>query len=126
MTPTIKIEDLPVGDADVIDWLNAFIKANNVSQSDLPGLSVSVQLIIAELMEQLELLSTQISNTALPSVHDSFGEVSREVEAIESELNHLVMPGNLKVADLRNHLDTIADLNRARGNIELVKKRLSQ
>ena len=126
MTPTIKVADLPVSGVDVIDWLNQFIKTNNVAQSDLTGLSVSLQLIIAELMEQLELLSTQISNTALPCVHDGFAEVSKEVDAIESELSHLVTPGDLKASDLSHHLNAIADLNRARANIELVKQRLSQ
>ena len=123
---SIKIADLPVGDTDSVEWLDKFIKSHQVSKGDLTTLSVSVQLIIADLMEQIELLSTQISSSSVPRVHDAFSEVSQETSAIESELNALIGPDNLKAAELSRRLNNIADLNRARTNIELVKQRLSQ
>ena len=123
---SIKIEDLPVGDVDVIQWLDKFIKDRKISKSELTGLSVSLQLIIADLMEQIELLSTQLSSSSVPRVHDAFAEVSKEIATLESELNTLEAPESLKAIELSRRLNNISDLNRARNNIELVKQRLSQ
>ena len=123
---SIKIEDLPADDVDAIQWLDQFIKTRKVSKSDLTGLSVSLQLIIADLMEQVELLSTQLSSSSVPRVHDAFSDVSEEIRALESELEGLTGPENLKAMELSRRLNNISDLNRARNNIELVKQRLSQ
>ncbi len=123
---SIKIADLPVGDTDVIQWLEGYIKAQKVGKKDLTGLSVSLQLIIADLMEQVELLSTQISSSSVPRVHDAFSDVSKEISAMESELGNLAGPENLKSIELSRRLNNISDLNCARTNIELVKQRLSQ
>ena len=126
MSATIKISDLPVGDVDAVEWLNGFIKSKKITKSDLLGLSVSLQLIIAELMEQVELLSTQMSSTALPNVHDAFKEVSENLKAVDADLDHISPPETLNANDLSDRLNSISELNRARANIELVKQRLSQ
>jgi hypothetical protein len=121
----ISLEDLvSSADAEPEKWLNEFMNRKNVSKSDLNVLSVSAQVLVTELFEEIELLSNQAISIALPNVRDALGSMERELACVKAESAGSVEE-TLESAKLSQLLKTASDLERAKINIQSVQSRLS-
>ena len=87
-------------------------------------MNVSVQLLISEMLEEIEVLCTQVTNSSIPAVRDSLDTISKEVDTLKRELEGPIPPKSLYSSDLSQRLEQISELNRARSNIDAVKQRL--
>lgn len=118
------ITDLPVADAESASaWLNRYLNSNKIGKSEIASLSVSLQLMISELLEALELISTQITAVSLPSVREKLAKLETQLETVKSEAasSSTQMPDVDKLSQL---FAKISQLVRARSNIDNVKERL--
>lgn len=120
----MRITDLPVADSEPASaWLNGYLISNKIGKSEISSLSVSLQLMISELFEELELISTQITAVSLPSVRDKLVNLESQLETVKSEAasSSTQMPDVDKLSQL---FAKISQLVRARSNIDKVKERL--
>jgi len=118
------ITDLPVADSESASaWLNRYLNSNKIGKSEIASLSVSLQLMISELLEALELISTQITAVSLPSVREKLAKLETQLETVKSEAasSSTQMPDVDKLSQL---FAKISQLVRARSNIDNVKERL--
>lgn len=121
----ISLEDLvSSADAEPEKWLNDFLNRKKLSKSDLNVLSVSAQVLVTELFEEIELLSNQAISIALPNVRDALGSMERELACVKAESAGSVEE-TLESAKLSQLLKTASDLERAKINIQSVQSRLS-
>jgi len=122
----MKLSDLPSASDSVstTEWLNEYIKINKLSKKDVHTLSVSVQLLISELFEEIELMSSRATAIAVPLVKEKLGTVSIDIESLKTEAERLVNPSDFSTQKIGDNFSRIAQLVRARENIERVKERL--
>ena len=113
----MKAQDLP--DGDVLDWLNGYKQAH--SKSDLATLSISAQVLVSELLEEMELMSTQVTSFDIPRVREVLFSLESQLEDTKSDNRIPTSSYGPKLAEL---LAAISDLTRARSNVESVRARL--
>ena len=117
----MRAADLPSG--DVTEWVNARIS----NKADLAQMSVSAQVLVTELLEEMELLSTQVTAIDIPSVRDNLLAIQRRLESAKAASNLDItsqVPESPMGAKLAELLQKMSDLNRARSNLDSVKSRL--
>ena len=120
---TIKAKDLP----EVVssEWLNEYLGKHKLGRSDVPALSVSAQVLATELFEEMELLTMQATSSALPALNEAFDRLTEQLNVIKQECQTSSVPESFQPARLSTLFRTIADLNRARSNLETVRDRLT-
>jgi len=121
---TINVQHLPSSNVTVTDWMNGYLKSKNASKQDFIGIGVSLQILIAELFEEIEVLCTQVTNSAIPSVKEDLAKISKQIDDLRSGVSDLRTPKSLGSSELTERLEQISALNRARSNIDAVKQRL--
>lgn len=121
----MRSADLPVSESvSSTEWLNDYIRTNKIEKGELSSLSVTVQLIISELLEEIELMSTQVTTIALPSVKSKFQQLGKLVETIRTESEQMSSVDSLQTQKLLSLFSQINQLSRARSNIDQVRERL--
>jgi hypothetical protein len=117
----MRASDLPSG--DVTEWVNSRLS----TKADLAQMSVSAQVLVTELLEEMELLSTQVTSIDIPSLRDNLLTIQRQLENAKAGCNLDIAsqvhesPMGAKLAEL---LQKMSYLNRARSNLDAVKSRL--
>jgi hypothetical protein len=121
----IHVEDLASSSsASNEEWLNEYMRKHKLGKSDLNVLSVSAQVLVTELFEEMELLSNQATSIAVPNVKDVLTKLERELEGMKSESEYSAIPDSLEAEKLSALLARAAELNRARINIQAVRDRI--
>ena len=120
---SVKSKDLP--ESVTVDWLNEFLAEKKIGKSDIATLSVSAQVLVTELFEELDLLTTQVTSSSLPALAASLDGLNDQLKEIKQECAQSGVPDTFQPARLTQLLATIADLNRARNNLETVQAALS-
>lgn len=106
-----------------VEWINEFMAQRKLLRSDLNVLSVSAQVLVTELFEEVELLSNQATSIAIPNVKDALIKLERDLDAVKAE-EHSQLPATLESSKLAFLLQEAADLQRARSNIRSVRDRI--
>jgi hypothetical protein len=125
---SIKVGDLPPNKESLEAWLDDLVSTRDLKRTELGSVAVSAQLIAAELLEEIELMSKEINSSVVPSIR-------KELEVMVAELGSATgnaaadrstpEPMDCSLADhLRKNLARMNDVSRARQNIDLVKERL--
>lgn len=107
-----------------MEWVNAHVARTRMSKADLAHLAVSMQLLVSNLLEELELLSTQINAQRLPAIRACMAGLQ---EAIQEDLTSLAMadkPGGSEGSEVRNKISQIRDLLRCKSHVEILQQRL--
>ena len=95
---------LPVSGTSVSEWINVSVK-----RSDLSSLSVSLQLMTAELFQDLQVMETRISRHSFPN---KTGE----------EYNVCFKEPSANISD--KQFSRIEELDRAQANIQRIRNSL--
>ena len=120
----ILVEDLTqFHKSTPVEWINEFMAQRNLLRSDLNVLSVSAQVLVTELFEELELLSNQATSIAIPNLKDALIKLERDLDEVKAE-QHSQLPETLESSKLACLLQQAADLQRARSNIQSVRDRI--
>jgi hypothetical protein len=122
----MKAQNLPESQSNLTEWVNR----NVHSKADLTGLSVSCQVLVSELFEDIELQSSQITSIGLPQVRDTLDDLEIKIQEAcaqcftSGSLDSSRMEGSSD--KLKVLVEKISDLARARGNMESVRSLLQQ
>jgi hypothetical protein len=104
--------------------MNEYIAKNSLTRNDFTNMNVSIQLLMSELFEEMEVLCTQVTTSAIPLIKDDLRSVTEDAGIIKEEIHKLIIPKSLSSRELSDKLEEIDKLNRARANIDAVKQRL--
>lgn len=126
MSLSIKAADLPVSLENLDSWLEEFISSRGYSKADAGTLSVSFQLIVSELMEEIELLSAEIQSSGIPHIRKELLQVQGTREHLQADLGRCPPPSSASSENqvLSKNLARLSEISRARTNINLVKERI--
>ncbi len=126
MSLSIKAADLPGPNEDLESWIEKYIASRGFSRSDLGTLSVSFQLIVSELMEEIELLSADIQSSGIPHIRKELARVQETRAHLSSDLARCPHSGSASSESqvLSSNLARLSEISRARQNISLVKERI--
>lgn len=126
MSVSIKAADLPSNSENLEAWLEKFITSRGYSRSDSGTLSVSFQLIVSELMEEIELLSAEIQSSGIPHIREEVIRAQETKALLHADLARLPMHSSTSSESqlLVKNLARLSDISRARTNISLAKERI--
>jgi hypothetical protein len=116
--------ELPGPNQSLTDWLNARV----TSKADLTALSVSCQVLVTNLFEELEVMESQLTTIEIPKVKESIATLEIQLGEAKSQaiISGYKEDENSASTNLSECLGKINDLSRARTNLEAVKSRINE
>ena len=117
----MKAIDLPSPETDLASWLN---RQPVKGKPDLTTLSVASQVLVSELFEELDVMGSQITSIGIPALKSCLAELDGKIVEMRNQ-QPTVPEMRGSTAKLSDLLSRMAELARARGNIESVLSQLS-
>lgn len=120
----MKGNELPPDTVELSEWIN---ERKLKTKSDLTALSVASQVLVSELFEKVDVLSTEISSLSLPALKSALEDLHLRFSALKPEHSEELPQSRdgSTAARLSESLTRMSELARARSNIELVLAHLN-
>ena len=117
----MKGNDLPGPTDSLADWVNSRVS----TKADFTALSVSCQVLTSELFEELDVITSELTSIGIPKAREALADLDKQLGEAKSQTT-ITTTEESASSKFSECLRRIADLSRARTNIEAVKARLQQ